>query len=266
MQTRIVIRLLEAWLFFTAMVRVHSQSAPCNSPLVTGNLGVKDSDITANLPYHLDVRCLPKYARWTSPWGYGFIGSMLQVRLREASKITGFAIQSRGSGFNQYVMTYQVKYSYDGAEWTTVKEANETDRIFNGNTDDHSIVTASLDSVIETAYIRVIAVSCATSCAFRFEIFGCPLSNKGKQPTSWKATGATRIPTFDIFKTTKTNLGQCGEKCHKEGACFAFTFNPESGQCEGHSHANYAIVTIHPLTVVDKQNSSLLYVRQGTRP
>ncbi|XP_069134921.1 uncharacterized protein [Argopecten irradians] len=238
--------------------------APCDSPLVTGPLGVEDFDLTTDLPYHPDPRCHPKAARMNAPWMHGFIGPYLQIRLRKPSKITGFMISGR-SGFNFYVKSYNVKYSNDGTTWSTLMDANGSPKIFTGNTDMYSAASAVLETAINALYIRVTPVTCTSHCGLRFEILGCQLPLQGKQ-TCWKTTGATGIPTFDVFSTSKTDTAQCGKKCHKEDACEAFTFNPENGQCEGHSHDNYVMVTAQPSIVAGKQHPSLMFVRRETCP
>ncbi|XP_033751137.1 uncharacterized protein LOC117335244 [Pecten maximus] len=105
----------------------------------------------------------------------------------------------------------------------------------------------------------------ATSPAFRLEIIGCPILHQGTQ-TCWKANNVTDIPTFDIFTTTKTNLGECGKVCHGQDECHAFTFNHKSGLCQGHSHSNYLNVTLHPVEGANGSSSSLLFVKQEACP
>ncbi|XP_033729903.1 uncharacterized protein LOC117319175 [Pecten maximus] len=101
--------------------------------------------------------------------------------------------------------------------------------------------------------------------AFRVEILGCPILQQGTQ-TCWKANNVTEIPTFDIFSTTKTNLGECGKECHGQEKCHGFTFNHESGLCQGHSHSNYLNVTLHPVEGANGSSSSLLFVKQEACP
>ncbi|XP_033729902.1 lactadherin-like [Pecten maximus] len=239
-------------------------SAPCNSDLVTGPFGVEDYALTAPLPYHSDSRCHPKYARLSSPYAHGFMGSYLQVRLRKPSMITGFVIQGR-SGLGLYVKTYSVQYSDTGTKWREVKDINGNVKVFTGNKDQWGLSKSILDSPIIAYFIRVIPMTWSTYAAFRFEIIGCPILHQGNQ-TCWKVNNVTGIPTFDIFSTTKTNLGECGKECHGRDKCHGFTFNHDSGLCQGHSHTNYLNVTIHQVAGAWGSDYSLLFVKQEACP
>ncbi|XP_033747174.1 lactadherin-like [Pecten maximus] len=238
---------------------------PCDSNLVSGPFGVEDFALTGKLPYHIDGRCHPKYARLNSPYTYAFIGSYLQVMLRKPSKITGFVTRGR-HGMRQFVRTYKVQYSDDGTKWKEVKDSHGAVKIFTGNNNAWGYSSSTLDAPIVALFIRVIPVTWYVSRAFRFEIRGCPIPNAGNQ-TCWKANRATGIPTFDMFSTTRTNLGECGKECHNEKECHAFTFNHGSGLCQGHSHSNYLNVIMHPVdSAATTGSSSLLFVKRETCP
>ncbi|XP_021359270.1 uncharacterized protein LOC110454210 [Mizuhopecten yessoensis] len=154
-----------------------------------------------------------------------------------------------------------VSYSDNGTAWQDVKDNNGVAQVFTGNSVASGISESTMGSPIIASYIRVVPTLWVGHSAFRLEILGCPLPQSGRQ-TCWKANYVTGMPSSDMFSTTKTNFGECGKECHGQDACYAFTLNQGSGQCQGHSYTNYVNANIQNVTTSASGESSASLLKQ----
>ncbi|EDO37660.1 predicted protein [Nematostella vectensis] len=105
------------------------------------------------------------------------IGEYLQIDLGQVTWITHAATQGRHEidrEINQWVMSYKLTYSDDGAEWKEYKEAGQT-KVFSANRDRDSVVTNPLFPAIKSRYIRFLPLTWYKHISMRVEIYGCGL-------------------------------------------------------------------------------------------
>ncbi|XP_021365622.1 lactadherin-like [Mizuhopecten yessoensis] len=263
MRTGAVADLQKAWtlIMVANMVFLGAQTAPCNSSLVTGPLGVEDHALTGLLPYGGDPRTHPQHARILDPIVayYAYLGSYLQVRLRKPSMITGFVTQGR-SGNNQFITEYSVQYSDNGITWQDIKDSAGNVKLLTGNTDDWSLAKSILETSIVATYIRVTPTNWKYDRAFRLEILGCPILQSGLHQTCWSVNYVAWISIHGIFSTIRTNMGECGKECHVREACQAFIFNHESGQCQGYSPSSVENAT--EVATTDEHNMIRVFMKR----
>ncbi|XP_022786853.1 lactadherin-like [Stylophora pistillata] len=98
----------------------------------------------------------------------------LQVDLgSEFTKVTGVATQGRYN-YNQWVTKYKLQYSNDPATFTYYREPGEAaDKVFDGNTDQNTVVYHFLNAPIKARYIRFRPVTWSGHISMRVELYGC---------------------------------------------------------------------------------------------
>jgi len=93
----------------------------------------------------------------------------LQVDMGAVHSVCAVAIQ--GSPYeNVWTTRFKVHFSTGGVIWNTYKENNEQ-KVFPGNTDQHSIMKHSLSPGIEARFVRIYPVTYHTHPCLRAEIF-----------------------------------------------------------------------------------------------
>ncbi|XP_072033082.1 hyalin-like [Amphiura filiformis] len=93
--------------------------------------------------------------------------------LGETMSVTGVQIQGRADS-GQWVTYFKVQYSNDGSSWTYVQQTNnEADMIFDGSTNQHTVVTNLFPAEVTAAYIRIVPTAWRSHISMRFEILGC---------------------------------------------------------------------------------------------
>jgi RHS repeat-associated protein len=141
-------------------------------------------------------------ANWSA--GTNNANQYLQIDLGVVKSVDGIATQGR---FNtdQWVTSYKVAYSVDGANWTDLAQS------FTGNTDRNTVVQNLFSSPIAARFVRIKPVSWYSHISMRAEVISIP--NKGEQVTfraslvvnanthRWytSATGGTAIFTGTTF-------------------------------------------------------------------
>ncbi|XP_048579514.1 uncharacterized protein LOC5502674 isoform X2 [Nematostella vectensis] len=102
--------------------------------------------------------------------GSGDVSPYLQVDLGSSHMICAVATQGDPSA-DQWVQTYRIDCSDDGANWTSYRE-NNTTRKFNGNYDRNSVVRQVLYQAPAARYVRVVPISETGSKCLRLELYG----------------------------------------------------------------------------------------------
>ncbi|XP_061428341.1 EGF-like repeat and discoidin I-like domain-containing protein 3 isoform X1 [Lethenteron reissneri] len=99
----------------------------------------------------------------------------LQIDLGEGRKITGIVTQgARDLGHMQFVRSYRVASSEDGAAWTVYKDdQTRRDKIFAGNYDNNSHKKNMFNPPIIARYVRVLPYSWYRRITLRVELIGC---------------------------------------------------------------------------------------------
>ncbi|KAL5022368.1 hypothetical protein ScPMuIL_001523 [Solemya velum] len=94
-----------------------------------------------------------------------------------AKKIFGVVTKGRNgisdSGTKQWVKTFNVLYSNDGLVWETVKDADDNDLVFIGNTDQDTPVTNMLPQPLNARFLRIKPLTWHRYMSIRFDVIGC---------------------------------------------------------------------------------------------
>ncbi|CAB3996523.1 Hypothetical predicted protein [Paramuricea clavata] len=152
----------------------------CKDPKPLGMTSGKipDDAITASSTVASTYK--PSYARLTktgsgcswAPSSAGRVGSWLQVDLGQLTTVTGIATQGSCYSANEWAKSYSVSYSNEPNSWTPYEESGNV-KVFQGNTDQSSIVTHSFKSPIRARYLRVLPKSSSNYPVMRLELYGC---------------------------------------------------------------------------------------------
>jgi len=95
----------------------------------------------------------------------------LQADLGSNKNITHLATQGR-NGHDQWVTSYKVEYSDNGASFYCYQE-HGTDKIFTANSDRDTIVYNVVSPPITARYIRIVPRAFLNHISMRMEIYGC---------------------------------------------------------------------------------------------
>jgi len=93
----------------------------------------------------------------------------LQVDLGAVHSVCAVATQGLRSG-TAWTTSYKVHLSTDGVIWNAYKESNE-EKVFPGNTDQHSIVKHTLSTDVKARFVRFYPVTHYNHPCLRSEIF-----------------------------------------------------------------------------------------------
>lgn len=183
-------------------------SQTCHDYLVTGPSGVKDSQLTASSVYgQLPDNHGPDRGRLFSDatryqngtynrgsWVAAVSNQQqyIQVMLNSPTLVRGVATQGRHVNRNdlccyQFVKKYKIMYSLDCVNFETVKDQQGNDIIFNGNTDQDSVVTHMICPFLARC-VRINPVDWKDQIALRFDLIGCPANTPdlGHCPKGWE--------------------------------------------------------------------------------
>ncbi|KAL9970440.1 hypothetical protein ACROYT_G022816 [Oculina patagonica] len=149
--------------------------------LVCGPVGVEDRNtipdarMTASTIYN--THYYPYYGRLNGNRGYGAWCTKtksdrtdyLQVDMGAVHSVC--AVETQGEGFSSsWSTSYKVHFSRDGVTWSVYKE-NNVEKVFPGNTDQHSIVKHSLSTDVKARFVRFYPVTYYSHPCLRVEIF-----------------------------------------------------------------------------------------------
>jgi len=93
----------------------------------------------------------------------------LQVDMGAVHSVCAVATQGLGSS-SSWTTSYKVHLSTDGVIWNAYKESNK-EKVFPGNTDQHSIVKHSLSTDVKARFVRFYPVTYYSWSCLRVEIF-----------------------------------------------------------------------------------------------
>lgn len=158
----------------------------CSDPLGMESYVIADKQITASSTFKtwgLDAFTWhPHYARldkigksnaWTarenghSEW--------LQIDLLVPKKVTGIITQgAKDFGNIQYVESFKVAYSDDGATWMIYKDSRtKADKLFLGNSDNYSHKKNMFSPPFSARFVRILPYSWHERITLRLELLGC---------------------------------------------------------------------------------------------
>ncbi|XP_052813987.1 neuropilin-1-like [Mya arenaria] len=151
----------------------------CPMYLVNGPEPVSDDQITASS--YFDSFHAPSSARLNAVTTETSTG----VQFNGLTNVVGVALQGRPINTDhaihgldccyQYVTTYKVVYSSDCVHFLTIVDTNGNAKIFDGNTDQDTIVTSMLPSEVTALCVRINPVTWHEWISLRFDILGCPI-------------------------------------------------------------------------------------------
>ncbi|XP_078700024.1 uncharacterized protein LOC144926863 [Branchiostoma floridae x Branchiostoma belcheri] len=163
----------------------------CDSALGMETGDIPDTSISASSEYN-SGHCRIVQGRLNRASHYAWCagqsnqGQWLQVDLGSAT-VSGVVTQGR-RGANQYVKKYKLSFSGDGDSWTTYKDTDGSDKVFNGNKNDRDAVTQTLHSPVTTRYIRFVPQTWHGHISLRVEILGCYVCPRLTAPTNGNMT------------------------------------------------------------------------------
>jgi len=101
------------------------------------------------------------------------LNQWLQVDLGSKTRVARIATQGRAD-YNMWVILYMLQYSEDGQAFTFHRQnGDNSDTIFQGNTDKNTVVEHQLNPVIETRYVQIIPVAWFDRISMRIELYSC---------------------------------------------------------------------------------------------
>ncbi|XP_072041305.1 lactadherin-like [Amphiura filiformis] len=96
-----------------------------------------------------------------------------QTALGDQTWVIGVLIQGRHDA-SQWVTQFKVQYSNDGDFWKFVQQTeNLGEMVFDGNTDQNTVVTKLFPTPVKTSYIRIVPIAWNGHISLRFELLGC---------------------------------------------------------------------------------------------
>ncbi|PFX13502.1 EGF-like repeat and discoidin I-like domain-containing protein 3, partial [Stylophora pistillata] len=152
----------------------------CGKPLGMENFAISDGSISASSQYssyHGPKLGRLNYEEGNGGWRAGTNeNSWLQIDLGQLfTKVTGVATQGRHSTiFPHQVTKYKLQYSVDGVSFQYYREEGEhTDKEFDGNADQDTVVYHGLRPPITARFIRFRPKAWSGAVALRAELYGC---------------------------------------------------------------------------------------------
>ena len=104
---------------------------------------------------------------------------LFQANLQSPARVSGILIQGRGDRFNQYVKTFTLAVSDNGAGFVYVTSdgstsPNAADAFeFTGNSDTQTVIEVRLPQPIETTYVRLYPQTYNSHISMRWDILRC---------------------------------------------------------------------------------------------
>ncbi|KAL9962227.1 hypothetical protein ACROYT_G031309 [Oculina patagonica] len=220
--------LFKVLLFCQALLIV--QAEECGESLGMESGKIKDSEISASSEW--DANHAAPQARLNFQAGQGKTGSWsakyndqaqwLQVDLKTEAKVNGIATQGRNA-LSQWVTSYKLQYSSDGVFFEFYKQQDgQPEKVFQGNSDQDTIVYHAVDPAIKARYIRVRPVTWSVHVSMRMELYGCHEPCRELRFVVSKKNKAFKghvIRTIDVMDEYF-----CGTQCFMEPNCVSYNF------------------------------------------
>ncbi|XP_068752060.1 thioredoxin domain-containing protein 3 homolog isoform X3 [Montipora capricornis] len=96
----------------------------------------------------------------------------LQVNLGKTTRLTKIAVQGEAGDSSRHVKEFTVSCSLDGEVFAPYREDN-TEKVFEGNSDQETVVAVSLKSPIITQFVKLCPKTWNEGIALRTEFYGC---------------------------------------------------------------------------------------------
>ncbi|XP_020631503.1 uncharacterized protein LOC110068467 [Orbicella faveolata] len=188
----------------------------CAMPLGLEDKRITDGHLTASTYYNHHLS--PWHGRLNHRWSWSVrlrrVGQWFQVNFVELMRIKGVATQGRQDA-NQWVRSYTVAYSTGGMNFVSYKEGRTT-KVFNGNTDRHSIVYHQFTRPFTAIHVRFYPRSWYSWISMRAEVYGCsaapcnkPLGLQNRRLPDSRITASSEWNHFHAAR-----LGRLGQVKH----------------------------------------------------
>lgn len=129
------------------------------------------NDFTGHGPANSKFGSTSTFSNWSAASNDS--AQWLQVDLGASTLIRAIGTKGRAKNYAQWVTSYKLSYSEDGATWT-VYQQNGLDLIFRGNQDGNTEVRHDLPTPLVARYVRFIPVTWYGHITMRVEVYGVP--------------------------------------------------------------------------------------------
>ncbi|XP_022779915.1 polycystic kidney disease protein 1-like 2 isoform X2 [Stylophora pistillata] len=160
---------------------VPKDSADCQTALGMENYGIPNERVQASSEWKFDKAIHGRLHFQSRSGNQGAwsaktkdANQWLQIDLGSVfTKVTGVATQGRYM-YDQWVTKYKVQFSNGGSTFTNYKEPGQAaDKVFDGNTDQNTVVKHFLHAPFRARYIRFQPVTYYERISMRVELYGC---------------------------------------------------------------------------------------------
>eukprot|EP00057_Strongylocentrotus_purpuratus_P011005 XP_011665479.1 PREDICTED: lactadherin-like [Strongylocentrotus purpuratus] len=202
---------------------------------------IPDSSLTASSVW--DVNHGPKRARLNlvrvgllrGAWSASVnnIHQWIQVDLLTPHRIFGLATQGR-QDINQWVTSFKISCSVAGVSFDTVQDLNipSTDKVFEGNSDQDTVVNNTLPVPQVCRYIRLLPLTWNNHVSLRMELYGSAHVTVFKRSAVYRLVANDRAltDTHSSHEDVKSVI-RCGQLCLEDESCRCFTYIKSTGVC-----------------------------------
>ena len=97
----------------------------------------------------------------------------IQADLGELKAVVKVATQGRPGSHVQYVTSYKFAYRTDNMTYVNVQNSDGSERVFDANTDQNTVVENVLDPAVVARFVRLNPQNWNVYISVRWEVFGC---------------------------------------------------------------------------------------------
>ncbi|XP_031562905.1 uncharacterized protein LOC116298543 [Actinia tenebrosa] len=194
----------------------------CLKPLGVQSKKISDSQMSASS--ELNAYYGAKYGRLHLQKSGRIAGSWTALRnnrhqwlgvdFGKVAKVT--RVSTQGShGYRQWVTSYALEYSLDGADFKTYRIAGKQ-KIFAANRDQHTVVSNSLPAAIYARYVRLRPLTWYRRISMRVEVYGCTSGPDFKPPPVPKCTSPLGLQNH-LVKDAQMSASSEWSRTHRAG-------------------------------------------------
>ncbi|XP_022809080.1 uncharacterized protein LOC111346052 [Stylophora pistillata] len=154
-------------------------------------------------------------------WCTGSYKGFLEIDLKEVRHLSAIATQGFRGTFENYVITFEIEYSYDGGTWFEYKDENDKKKKFTGNGDTDTIKYNNFRGTFETRILRIYPkrYNRAGFRCLRVEVYGCSDNAVCSLFFEWPfflkslnlaSGGKENINSANIYQSCQVDTGSAG--------------------------------------------------------
>ncbi|XP_033111516.1 lactadherin-like [Anneissia japonica] len=164
----------------------------------------------------------------------------IQVDLGTLKNVQGVITQGRNR-YNQWVTSYEVRYSVNGNSFEVITDANGQVAEFDGNSDQDTTVTNIFYTHVYAQFIRIHPISWHNHISLRFEVLGCQVWPGNRLHSTYykssRSNSACRKRLEIVDLRTRSCL-TCAVECMRMQGCKDFKY--DTGECLFNTNGYYA--------------------------